>query len=607
MTELFASEDNNALLLVDADNAFNRLNRSTALWNIRYICPPLKIFAENCYTTSSRLFVTGGMELTSQEGTTQGDPLSMPFYALSLMPLIRELHGLVKQIWYADDAQATGKLSALRKWWDMLVERGPGYGYHVNAMKTILVVKHSFKEDADLIFSGTGIKLSEGARDLGGVIGSEDFSTHFVSKKVSSFCEEMELLSHFAVSSPHAAHAAFVHGLRHRWLFLQRTIPNISYLFQPLEDIIREKFIPALLGGQLVSEAERLMLSLPGRYGGLALDNPTNTCANNHSFSCKLSKQLTEQLTTQKQHLRLDPLIQDAVRQAIHAEREQKFKEDVQALKNCLPPDRFRALLCAQEKGSSVVVTTLPLKRFNFALSKHEFRDQILMRYRWPVPDLPMTCACGSPFTVDHSQICHVGGFINMRHDEVRNLLATEIKEVLKDVEMEPVLTPLTGETLQPQSANSQDDARADIRARGFWNRMQDAFFDVRVFYPHASSYVTRTLPSLYATFEKSKKREYLDRIVHIEQGSFTPLVFSSMGGMGKETAIAIKHLAQSLSESRNEPYSRTIGVLRCRLAFALMRASSVCLRGSRSRRTRHIDFSSPADLVMSEARLEHL
>jgi hypothetical protein len=83
---------------------------------------------------------------------------------------------------------------------------------------------------------------------------------------------------------------------------------------------------------------------------------------------------------------------------------------------------------------------------------------------------------------------------------------------------------------------------------------MQNAFFDVRVFYPHASSYVTRTLPSLYATFEKTKKREYLDRIVNVERGSFTPLVFSSMGGMGKETSIAIKHLALSLSESRNEP-----------------------------------------------------
>jgi hypothetical protein len=103
-----------------------------------------------------------------------------------------------------------------------------------------------------------------------------------------------------------------------------------------------------------------------------------------------------------------------------------------------------------------------------------------------------------------------------------------------------------------------------------------------------------------YATFEKTKKREYLDRIVNVEQGSFT-----FMGEMGKETSITIKNLALSLSESRNEPYSRTISVIRCRLAFALMRASSVCLRGSRSRRTRQIDLSSPADLVMSEARLD--
>ena len=34
-----------------------------------------------------------------------------------------------KQVWYADDAAAGGKLRQLRNWWEELKEHGPKYGY----------------------------------------------------------------------------------------------------------------------------------------------------------------------------------------------------------------------------------------------------------------------------------------------------------------------------------------------------------------------------------------------------------------------------------------------------------------------------------------------
>ncbi len=130
-----------------------------------------------------------------------------------------------------------------------------------------------------------------------------------------------------------------------------------------------------------------------------------------------------------------------------------------------------------------------------------------------------------------------------MRHDEIRDMLATEMRKNYKDVETEPRLSSLTGESLYPRSANTRDDARSDIRARGFWCRQQNAFFDIRVFYPHASSYLHRSLPSLFQSMEKRKKREYQDRILNVEQASFTPLVFASTGGMGQEASAAIKKI----------------------------------------------------------------
>ena len=47
MRKMFEADDNDAVLLIDASNAFNSLNRSAALYNIRILCPTLATFAIN--------------------------------------------------------------------------------------------------------------------------------------------------------------------------------------------------------------------------------------------------------------------------------------------------------------------------------------------------------------------------------------------------------------------------------------------------------------------------------------------------------------------------------------------------------------------------------
>ena len=67
-------------------------------------------FDYNCYRHSVDLFVNGS-SLLSEEGTTEGAPLAMPFlYALTTVPL-KELSLVnVQQVWYADDSPAVGSL-----------------------------------------------------------------------------------------------------------------------------------------------------------------------------------------------------------------------------------------------------------------------------------------------------------------------------------------------------------------------------------------------------------------------------------------------------------------------------------------------------------------
>ena len=153
---------------------------------------------------------------------------------------------------------------------------------------------------------------------------------------------------------------------------------------------------------------------------------------------------------------------------------------------------------------------------------------------------------------------CHLGGFLTVRHNDIRDFTASLLTGFCYNVATEPTLQPLNGETL---TANTDAEARADIRARGFWSKSQDAYYDVRVFHPNASSYVSKPLSALFCTHdhEQTKKREYGQRIRDIEHSVFTPLVFSTSGAMGREATTFYKRLADLLSEKQDKAYSLII------------------------------------------------
>ena len=86
--DVYQQDGTEAVLLVDADNAFNSINRKAMLHNISITCPLITTFIANCYMKPARLFVVGNHEIKSREGTTQGDPTAMGASALGITPLI---------------------------------------------------------------------------------------------------------------------------------------------------------------------------------------------------------------------------------------------------------------------------------------------------------------------------------------------------------------------------------------------------------------------------------------------------------------------------------------------------------------------------------------
>ena len=265
-----------------------------------------------------------------------------------------------------------------------------------------------------------------------------------------------------------------------------------------------------------------------------------------------------------------------------------------------------QAMDLAQEKGASTWLTSLPLEEFGFSLQKGAFRDALALRYGWLPSNTPTNCECGTSFSVEHVLSCPKGGFPSIRHNEVRDTVGGWLSEVCHDVFIEPHLQPITGEMLTGASANTEDGARWDIAANGFWGgRFERTYFDVRVFNPQAPTNRQQSLDSTYKKHERMKIRAYEQRAQEVEHGCFTPLVMSLTGGASNSANTFYKRLASMLSEKWDLPYSKTLAWMRCKLSFALLHSSIQCIRGARSANGRASRGATPpVDLVVSESKL---
>lgn len=238
MVQIYDDEDTHGIIQVDAENAFNTINRNVLLQNLNILCPEIALYTYNCYQTPARLFVTGGLEISSSEGTTQGDPIAMPCYALGIIPLMSSIAiGFVKHAAFADDLFGAGDLDHLRKWWDAIVNLGPYMGYYAKASKSWLIVKGQYYEIAKIVFENSGLNITtEGRKHLGAVVGSTSYKNSFINSLIDDWIKELQVLSEIARTEPHAAYSAFIHGLQHSYTYFMRTIQDISIPLKRLDE-----------------------------------------------------------------------------------------------------------------------------------------------------------------------------------------------------------------------------------------------------------------------------------------------------------------------------------------------------------------------------------
>jgi hypothetical protein len=602
MREQYKLESSEAVILVDATNAFNSVNRAVLLHNIRVLCPEFSTIAINMYRAESRLFVCG-KEIASREGTQQGDNLAMALFAMGTLPILRRLTRTksVAQIWLADDATATGDLISLLSWWRDIIKEGKKYGYYINESKSCLILKNAHQNEiAEQLFGDTKITIKEdGHRHLGAVLGTEKFRESYINNLVEEWASMLKKLASFAKTQPHAAYSSFTHGVRHKFTYFMRTM-DISTYMAPLDKIITDEFIPSLFGC-LISPLERKLISLPLKYGGLGIPILTDLAVKEYSTSILVTQPLIKEMESAQAGYEDHTANSDALRaeqlRIVLQERVVEYKQRHNDIVGELDDQTARLVEQMSEPGSYNWLSCLPIKKYGFSMNKSEFRDSIRLRYGKSLERLPSQCACGAKFEVNHALNCHRGGYIIIRHNAVRDYLAEMIDIVCSDVEKEPKLQALGGEEFS-RATLTGEQAHPDIRARGYYRAGQQAFFDVKVMNPNSESYLNISTEKVYERAEQQKKSAYNERILQVEHGSFTPLIFSVSGGMGTQAKTFAKMLCNKIAYKKRQEYSDVMNMFRCKLSFLIQKMVLLCIRGSRSlnNKNNNIELSSNID-----------
>ena len=128
--------------------------------------------------------------------------------------------------------------------------------------------------------------------NLGVVVGSAEYRDKYVKDLVKVWDNQLSILSTIAKTQPQAAYLASASGFN-SILYFMRTIPNIHHSLLFAERAIRNKFIPAAIGCHFCSDKERVLISLPTRYGGLAIPIFHETAEIEFMNTSKIPSELT--------------------------------------------------------------------------------------------------------------------------------------------------------------------------------------------------------------------------------------------------------------------------------------------------------------------------
>jgi hypothetical protein len=337
-------------------------------------------------------------------------------------------------------------------------------------------------------------------------------------------------------------------------------------------------------------DPRKRLAKLPIKHAGMALPDPVNSAKPNYQSSVLMTGHLTAALRGAVEFRSEDHIKTCQVaRFELKGRKEMRNDKTLEALVSKLPAFERRTILRGRLTGQYLTVT--PSVVHSTQLSPQEFRDSILIRYCRSPPDLPSHCdGCSQSFSVPHALACKKGGLVITRHNEIRDELFDIATKAFppSSVRDEPKINPCR--VVEPENspasvdrnlAKNNGEERGDLLIRSLWANGTDCIIDVRMTDTDAPSYRNREPVKVLESQEREKKKKYLQPCLD-QRRHFSPFVVSTDGMLGKEATTLLKKLSARIAEKHGGTYSHVCGAMRARMSIAIVRATHLCLRGSR-------------------------
>ena len=453
-------------------------------------------------------------------------------------------------VWYLDDGTIIGSVEDVHKVLELVEKEGPARGLHLNVKKIEIwwpsrASPDPFPADVDRV-DNAGVKL------LGAPIGSRDFSTDFVKKKLKALDDVCKLLRE--VDDAQVEFGLFRGCLSYNKInHLLRTCPPdlLKEALAKFDDHF-QNMVAEILRVPCLSEDQWEHASLPVKLAGLGVNQTQVIAGPAYVGSCCLTKDLVATLLKRdkssfepsdvKELLAAHESATGVSHEVASLSADKKVQQMLSSERHKATFKRLRSqrgvrfsnlmLACSMAHASDWLIAP-PIPGLGLGLQSDVFRTALKFRLGMPLFDAPFPCpmlsadrvACGDQMDVlgDHAVCCHYSPSITFRHNNVRDILGHAARAAgLAAVVLE-----------KRYQVDGSNERPGDITVQQYHRGFASSAFDVTISHPLQKKYIEVAMEEGGVAAEEAHDKKLQKSLAVCEKEGihFVPMAWESTGG----------------------------------------------------------------------------